>query len=138
MIGKEQCLQKIKAFRAKHGLEASDENIIATIHLINSLEIDLHAALDQSSRSGNDHGIDAWHYREGENELLIYQSKLSESKSLVLRGLSDLDRGRQWLEKIIIEGTVEVVPNDNHCLFNLYTNLGKFRSKLKRVTFDLL
>jgi hypothetical protein len=46
MIEKEKCLQKIRSFRAKYGLEASEENIIATIHLMNSLEIDLHTALD--------------------------------------------------------------------------------------------
>jgi len=138
MIKKELCLQKIRSFRAKQGLDSSDENIIATIHLMNSHGIDRNASLDQSSRSGNDHGIDAWYYDDTKNELLIYQSKLSESKSLVLRGLSDLDSARQWIEQVIIEGTVDVVPNDNQCLYNLYINLGKNRGKLRKVTFILL
>ncbi|HZM02102.1 MAG TPA: hypothetical protein VFC44_03675 [Candidatus Saccharimonadales bacterium] len=52
MIPKEDCQKAIKAFRAKQGVEATDENIIATIHLMNTHGVDFHAALDQSSRSG--------------------------------------------------------------------------------------
>src|SRR5262245_33570109 len=110
MLKKETSQQPINAFRAKVGIEATDENIIATLHLMNTHGMDIHAALDQSSRSANDHGIDAWHYLELSHELFLYQSKLTESKALTLRGLNDLDRARQWLEQVIIEGTVEVVP----------------------------
>jgi len=138
MLNKDKCLQIVRSFRAKNGLEASDENIIAAIHLMNTHGIDTHAALDQSSRSGNDHGIDAWHYDETSRELLIYQSKLSESKAFSLRGLNDLDDARQWLEQIVINGIVETVPSDNHCLFNLYTRLAGVRDSLKKIHFVLL
>jgi AIPR protein len=138
MIPKENCLKAIKAFRSKQGVEATDENIIATIHLMNTHGVDFHAALDQSSRSGNDHGVDAWFYDEARNELFVYQSKLTESRPSTLRGLSDLDFARQWLEEIIIEGTVTSVPNDNHCLFNLYTTLAKYRDALRQVNFYLI
>lgn len=138
MLKKNDCLAVIKSLKAKHGLEASDENLIATIHLMNTHGIDVNAALDQSSRSGNDRGIDAWYYESASQELFIYQSKLTESKPSALRGLIDLSDARQWLEQVIISGTVDVVPSDNHCLFNLYTRLSHVRAILKKVHFILI
>jgi hypothetical protein len=52
MIRKEDCQKVIRTFRAKHGIDATDENVIATVHLMNAHGLDVHAALDQSSRSG--------------------------------------------------------------------------------------
>ncbi len=49
MLKKDDCIKSIKKFRAKNGLEASDENTIATVHLMNTHGIDIHAALDQKS-----------------------------------------------------------------------------------------
>jgi hypothetical protein len=91
MIKKDACKQVIRSFRAKHALEASDENIIATVHLMNTHGADVNRALDQSSRGSNDNGIDAWFYSVNERELFVYQSKLTESKALALTGLKDLD-----------------------------------------------
>jgi hypothetical protein len=138
MLKKESCVRAVKAFRAKHGLDASDENVIATMHLMNKHGMDVNAALDQSSSCGNDHGSDAWYYDEPNRELFIYQSKLTESKALALRGLDDLDRARQWLEQVIIEGTVETVPSDNHCLFTLYRCLSEVRGNVRRIHFALV
>src|ERR1035438_5533405 len=138
MIPKENCQKAIKAFRAKQGVEATDENIIATIHLMNTHGVDLHAALDQSSRSGNDHGVDAWFYDEAKSELFIYQSKLTESKTAALRGLGDLDSARQWLEGIIIDGTVASIPIENNSLFNLYTTISKARDSIHQINFYLI
>lgn len=138
MIQKEDCLRAIKAFRAKYAIEAPDENIIGTIHLMNTHGMDSHAALDQSSRSANDHGIDAWFHDSTSARLFVYQSKLSESKATALRGFGDLDRARQWLEALISEGRVDVVPSDNHCLFNLYRRLSETRAELKQVHFVLV
>ena len=138
MIRKEDCQNIIRKFRETHGIDATDENIIATVHLMNADRLDVNAALDQSSRSGHDHGIDAWCYHEPDNELRIYQSKLTESKALALRGLNDLDTAHQWIEQIVLHGTVDSIPNDNHCLFNLYTKLGSVRTSIKRIRFVLL
>ncbi len=138
MLNKDDCVHAVKTFRARHGLDAGDENVIATIHLMNTHGVDVHAALDQSSRSANDHGIDAWYFHEANRELFIYQSKLTESKSLALRGISDLDRARLWLEQIIIDGTVEAVPSDNHCLFNLYTHLSGVRGSVRKIHLALV
>src|ERR1035438_2405650 len=71
VLTKDDCLQVIKKFRAKYALDASDENVIATIHLMNTHGIDIHAALDQSSRSSNDNGIDAWYFDELGRALFI-------------------------------------------------------------------
>src|ERR1039457_382250 len=112
MISKVDCIKAVKSFRAKQGVEASDENIIATIHLMNTHGMDLHSAMDQSSRSGNDHGVDAWFYDDKVNELLIYQSKLTESRPGAVRGLGDLDYARQWLEEVLINGAVTSIPDN--------------------------
>jgi hypothetical protein len=137
MTSKEDCLRAIRAFRAKQGVEASDENLIATIHLMNTHGVDIYAALDQSSRSGNDHGVDAWFYDEAKSELFIYQSKLTQSKPAAVRGLGDLDSARQWLEGIVVDGAVAAVPSDNHCLFNLYTTVSRARESLVKIKFCL-
>jgi hypothetical protein len=138
MLNKELCIPPIKAFRAKHGLDTPDENIIAAIHLMSTHGVDVHAALDQSSRSASDCGIDAWHYAEQHRLLTIYQSKLSESRTQALNGFRDLDRARKWLEEVVIDGKVNTVPSENHCLFNLYTRLADVRESLHRIKFVLL
>ena len=138
MLNKEVCLRAVAKLRAQKGIETSDENMIATIHLMNSHPIDINAALDQSSRSGNDMGIDAWYYDQKKCHLYVYQSKLSESKQLTLRGLYDLDKAREWVEQVVVNGQVEKVPIDNQCLYNLYTQLCSVRHSLIRVIFRLI
>lgn len=138
MVGKNVCLEAIKKFRAKLGVEAPDENVIATIHLMNTHGMDINAALDQSSRGANDNGIDAWYYDETTHTCYIYQSKLSESRQLVLKGVNDLDRARCWIEKVLVSGKVDEVPSDNHCLFNLYTRLSSVRDRVRKVYLTLL
>lgn len=138
MTTRDSCINAIKAFRAKHGLDATDENVIAAIHLMNAHGIDVHAALDQSSRSGSDQGIDAWYYGNASRDLFVYQSKLTESKSQALKGLDDLSRARMWLEKVIVDGSVDSVPSNNHCLFNAYTLLSNVRAQIRKIHFVLL
>jgi hypothetical protein len=138
MIKKEVCLKKIREFKIKHSIDASDENVISTIHLMNENGLEQNAAKDQSSRSANDNGIDAWFYNDKTNELYIYQSKLSESKGLVLNGLNDLYRSSEWLEKIIIDGSLEKIPVDNHMLYGLYSKLSQVKELLKNIVFVLL
>jgi hypothetical protein len=133
-----QCIDAIKSFRAKQAIESTDENIIATMHLMNCFAADVNAALDQSSRAANDHGIDAWYYEEKPGKLHILQSKLSESRSTVVKGFYDLDRAREWLEQVLVDGHVDAVPADNHCLFNLYTKLSAVRHQLRRIRLVLI
>lgn len=138
MLRKDDCVAVIKSFRARHGLDASDENVIATVHLMNAHGLDANAALDQSSRSGGDRGVDAWHYDEAGRELFVYQSKLTESRPGALRGFSDLEAAAGWVGGVVVDGAVDSVPSDNHCLFGLYTRLSHVRDSLKVIRFVLL
>ncbi|HEY1255036.1 MAG TPA: AIPR family protein [Terracidiphilus sp.] len=138
MVTREKCIDAIKRFRAKHAIDTSDENVIATMHLMNSYAVDVNAALDQSSRGANDRGIDAWYFDEKSGELYILQSKLSESRSTVLKGFSDLGRAQEWLEQVLVDGHVDAVPADNHCLFNLYTKLSSVKDQLRRIHLVLV
>jgi hypothetical protein len=139
MITKENCIIKINKFKERTGVvDASDENIITTIHLMNFHGMDLNAALDQSSRSANDNGVDGWFYDESKKELFIYQSKLSESKGLVLKGLNDLKRASEWLEQIFIKGEVDKIPNDNHALYGLYIKSSEERERINKIHFVLI
>ncbi|MCX6844401.1 MAG: hypothetical protein NTX53_19235 [candidate division WOR-3 bacterium] len=138
MIDKASCLKATKEIRIRYGVEASDEQLIAALHLMNEHGADVNAALDWSTRSSNDHGIDAWFYEEDGKTLHVYQSKLTESKQLALAGLVDLGRAREWLEEVLVNGRVASVPSDNHCLYNLYVLLGRVSSDLKRIEFHLI
>jgi len=138
MLRKDDCVKVVRAFRAKHAIDAPDENVIATIHLMNAHGIDQNAAMDQSSRSANDNGIDAWYYNLEKKELFVYQSKLSDSKSSAAHGFGDLDRAREWLESVIVTGQLEQAPSSNQCLYNLYTRVSAVRHELKRIHFALL
>ena len=113
MEQKEKAEKLIKDFKIKNRLDLDihdehiAENIAATIHLMNEYRIDFHAATDQSSRSGGDEGIDGWHYNDKKGELFIYQSKLSQNKGLVLKGLNDLLNAKNWIESVLIKGNIK-------------------------------
>jgi hypothetical protein len=138
MKDKAACLKATKEIRARYGVEAADEQLVAALHLMNDHGADINAALDWSSRSGHDHGIDAWFYEERDRVLYVYQSKLTESKQLALSGLSDLAKAEEWLEEVLVRGKVTTVPSDNHCLYNLYVLLGRVSNELKRIEFHLV
>jgi hypothetical protein len=138
MVSKDKCIDAIKKFRAKHALDSSDENVIATLHLMNSHAVDANTALDQSSRGANDRGIDAWYFDDKSGDLYVFQSKLSESRAMALKGFSDLDRGREWLEQVLVDRHVDAVPSDNHCLFNLYTKVSGVKDRMRRIHLVLL
>jgi len=52
----------IKKFKNKYALDTNEENILPIIHLMCKHKIDKDTALDQTSRGGEDFGIDAWFY----------------------------------------------------------------------------
>ena len=138
MQKKEKVVEKVKAFRYKHGIEGSEENIVVAVHLMNVHGLDKDSALDQSSRSANDNGIDGWYFDLPKNKLHVYQSKLTESKALVLKGFQDLKNGSEWLEKVLVVGKLEKIPNDNPSLYNLYIALSQELSRIKYIHFHLL
>ncbi len=137
MLSKEKYKETIKSFRKKYALESTDENIIVIIHLKNVHSLDENTALDQTSNSSADEGIDGWHFEEKSGELYIYQSKYSESKNLVKAGLNDLKRAKDWLEKVLITGKLEYIPK-NKCLYNLYVKLSQKKDEIKKINFILV
>ncbi len=135
---KENNLKLIKDFKVRHALDATEENVVTTIHLMNTHLIDKDTALDQSSLGSNDFGIDCWYYNIKTNHLFIYQSKLSfDNKGYVLKGLKDLLTALNFLERIIIEKEIDKVPT-NKAIYNLYIELTNKTDDLKRISFILL
>jgi predicted CopG family antitoxin len=137
MLTKDDVLNAVKTFKAKHGVDGSDENLISAIHCMNQHGIDANAALDQSSRSGHDFGIDAWFYDNKDFNLYVYQSKLSTNKNIALKGLLDFKAASEWLANVIVDDKVETIPQ-NPCLYNLYNQLAKSRNNISRISFILL
>lgn len=134
---KEKYLKTIMDFKVQNAINAADENIATTIHLMYTHKIDKQKALDQSSRGGNDFGIDGWYYSEKDNHLYVYQSKLTENKGLALAGLSDLINAVNFLEKVIINKEVEKTPT-NTGIYNLYIELCNRIESVKRVSLILI
>lgn len=134
---KQTQLKTIKDFKVRFALDATDENVVTTIHLMNTHLIDKDTALDQSSLGSSDYGIDGWYYESRTNELFIYQSKLTDSKGLALRGLKDLTTGLSYLEKIIVQKEVGKIPT-NKSIYNLYIELAKNLENLKKISFILI
>lgn len=134
---KQTQLKTIKDFKVRFALDATEENVVTTIHLMNTHLIDKDTALDQSSLGSNDFGIDGWYYDTKTNELFIYQSKLTDSKGLALRGLKDLTTALSYLEKIIVLEEVGKIPT-NKSIYNLYIELSKNIETLKKISFILI
>ncbi len=135
MQSKDKSSKIITELAKKYGLEWGEENLAAAIHLKNKHSLDIHRALEQSSHSSDDRGVDAWHYKDG--ELFIYQSKFSESKSLALGGLSDFKKTLEWMSEVLVDGVVSKVP-DNPGLYTLYICLSANKAALKKINFILL
>jgi hypothetical protein len=134
---KQAQLKTIKDFKVRFALDASEENVVTTIHLMNTHLIDKDTALDQSSLGSNDCGIDGWYYDMKYNELFIYQSKLTDNKGLILKGLKDLIRALSFLEKVIVLKDVGNIPT-NKSIYNLFIELSKNVEKLKKISFILI
>jgi len=134
---KQTQLKTIKNFKVRFALDATEENVVTTIHLMNTHLIDKDTALDQSSLGSSDYGIDGWYYDIKTNELFIYQSKLTDSKGLALRGLKDLTTALTYLEKIIVQKEVGKIPT-NKSIYNLYIELSKNVDNLKKISFILI
>jgi hypothetical protein len=134
---KQNQLKTIKDFKVRFALDATEENVVTTIHLMNTHLIDKDTALDQSSLGSSDYGIDGWYYDSKTNELFIYQSKLTDSKGLALRGLKDLTTALGYLERIIVHKEVGKIPT-NKSIYNLYIELSKNVDNLKKISFVLI
>lgn len=134
---KQNHLKTIKEFKTRYALDATEENVVTTLHLMNTHNIDKDTALDQSSLGSGDFGIDGWYYEPKHHQLFIYQSKLSDSKGLVLTGLKDLLSASNYLEKIIVHKDVGKIPT-NKSIYNLFVELSRRQDDLKKITFTLI
>lgn len=136
MQKKEDIVKAVNEYRIRYALEGTDENLSIIVHFINNQSLDKDSAIDQTSNRSNDFGIDGWFLKDGSN-LNIYQSKLTESKQLALRGVSDLVNASSWLEGLFTTNEVERIP-DNPCLYNLFIMFSKHRESIKQLNFVLL
>ncbi len=64
---KQNQLKLIKDFKSRYALDASEENVVTTIHLMSTHVIDKDTALDQSSLRNSDFGIDGWYFDKNNN-----------------------------------------------------------------------
>src|SRR5438876_429625 len=119
MLSRDEVVRRAHEFKVKHGvLEAQDENVVATLHMMNTHGLDFLAAQDQTSRGGNDHGIDAGHYEAPTCTLTLYQSKLTTAKAMALRGFAGLANACDWLADVLRKAELEV-PATNAGIYNL-------------------
>ncbi len=134
---KQNQLKLIKDFKSRYALDASEENVVTTIHLMSTHVIDKDTALDQSSLRNSDFGIDGWYFDKNNNELFVYQSKLSDNKALVLKGLKDLITANKYLENILINGEVTKIPH-NKAIYNLFLELSQLNGPIKKISLVLI
>ena len=138
MLTREEVVKKVQEFKAKHGvLDEQDENVVATLHLMHNHEMDLHAAQDHTSRGGNDHGIDAWHYDPVSATLALYQSKLTAAKFTALKGFAGLVEACGWLANLLRTEELDV-PATNTGIFNLARCLSTTHKSVKHVRCILI
>jgi hypothetical protein len=132
----ESLLKNIRIFKASNGLDRADEDLAAALHIMNHHKLDKNAAIDQSSRGPNDCGIDAWAISADGSTLWIYQSKLTHDTKLIFKGLSDLARGYEWLETLLLDEKHDSLISE--ALFTLKAAVGNFRKDIKIIELVLL
>lgn len=133
MLARDQVIKRVKDFKAKFGVQdEQDENVVATLHLMNTHEMDLHAAQDHTSRGSSDHGIDAWHFDTTSSCLTIYQSKLSNSKAMALKGFEGLLSACEWLAELLETSTLSAPPT-NGGIYNLVQCIASSQSTIRNV-----
>jgi hypothetical protein len=138
MLSREQVVKRAQEFKAKYGvLNEQDENVVATLHVMNTHDLDLHAAQDQTSRGGNDHGIDAWHYEPAASTLTLYQSKLTTSKVMALKGFEGLTNACDWLADVLRTAKLDV-PAKNGGIYNLARCLADTHQSVRNVRCVLI
>ena len=126
----------VREFKARHGIDAADHHIAATIHIMNEHKVDADMAMDRTSLEPNDHGIDAWYISADSQKLYIYQSKFSESTSYSLKGIADLNRANDWITSLICDGKRPESPS-NTALRNLTSEPGVSLDRVTEVEYTL-
>jgi hypothetical protein len=127
---------KIQDKRTSVGSSLTDESLVVAMHLENTFGLAHADSTDQTSQSGNDHGIDGWHFCP-KSVLHIFQSKLTDDYVQLRKGLNDLVRGADWLYMALIKERLDKEPTNN-ALHNLTRECSSFKSKIKAIKFILL
>jgi hypothetical protein len=134
---KQNQLKIIRDFKVRFALDATEEHVVTTLHLMNKHTIDKDTALDQSSLGANDFGIDGWYLDTQHQHLYIYQSKLTDNKGLALSGLKGILTAVGFLEKVLLAKDADKLPR-NKSIYNLFLELSKHGTRLKKITFVLI
>jgi hypothetical protein len=125
-------------FKAKYGVaDEQDETVVATLHLMATHGLDLQTAQQGTSRGGNDHGIDAWHYDAEAASLTLYQSKLTTKKTTALEGFAGLTKACGWLADLLRNAELDV-PATNSGIFNLARCLADTHQSIRNVACVLI
>lgn len=130
--------EKVNVFRIEHGLEATDNKIIAIIHMMNAHGLDRAQAMAQTSLDIGDHGIDAWHYVEQAGQLTIYSSCLTRETSDPVRGLDALRKSFPLLEDAIMNGRFIVPSHHSPCLYNLMKLINDEKERIWNIRFEVI
>lgn len=137
MLDRELVVNRVASFKTKHGVQDRDEHVVTTIHLMNTHRLDLSAAQDQTSHGANDRGIDGWHYDPKSSTLTLYQSKLTESKVMALKGCDELVAGANWIGTVLQTGDLGGMLT-NAALYNLARCLDHNKNQVRNVLFYLI
>ncbi|MBF0441205.1 MAG: AIPR family protein [Oligoflexales bacterium] len=140
MLDKSLVKKEIEKAKKQYRLEREEENVIATIHLMNKHSLDLDSALDQSSNGNNDYGIDGWYFDDLEDPktLFIYQSKTSDQKKQLCKmGFDDLVRGAEFIKEEIL-GDRSNSHHSNHSIRNLVEFFKTRTQYIEKIEFHLL
>lgn len=121
----------------QEGTNMNDESLVVAMHLEFNFRVAWSNAYLQASQGKDDHGIDGWHYHKEEKKLYIFQSKLTDNKTLVLKGLDDLTRAADWLAECLINRKTSEVTTNN-VLTTLVEASENFHNEVREICFSLL
>lgn len=121
----------------QEGTNMSDESLVVAMHLEFNFRVPWSNAYPQVSQGKDDHGIDGWYYHKEEKKLYIFQSKLTDNKTLVLKGLDDLTRAADWLTECLINRKTSEVTTNN-VLTTLVEASEYFHNEVREIYFSLL
>ena len=129
--------KEIRSFKTKHSIDLQDEHVIATMHLVNEHLVDIPVAQDRTSPGSSDYGIDAWHFDSPSKTLYLYQSKLTNSRTLAVGGFQNLTSAAEWLGGVLTSGELGELPK-NPCIHNLAQMLSHDKDQVRTVCLRLI
>ncbi len=125
---------EIQGFRERTGNSPSIEHCFAPWYLHHHFKISESAALEQSSDGNYDFGIDGFFIgsttTSEPTELVLVQSKYSESLSTIAGGFRDFEKALQPLQ-YLLDGMESGVPIENKVLVNLRAALNRLPEEVR-------